>query len=141
MFLLDRAAGSCLFVKSQDRQELLFPGVIYVAIQSFPLLLAWLPYACAVLGDESERMAAQKCLQVLLGTAADDGNIHVRLLAEPVQQSFNAGIRRRRPGVKFDFAQRAVVVQEESDPFTGRDSLSDLLARLSRCRSPPCEHR
>ena len=76
-------------------------------------------------------MAAQKCFQVLLGTAADDGNIHVRLLAEPVQQSFNAGIRRRRPGVKFDFAQRAVVVQEESDPFTGRESLFDLLARLS----------
>ena len=84
-----------------------------------------------MLGNESERIGAQKCFHVLLRTAADDCNIHVRLLAEPVQQGFNAGIRRRRPGVKFDFAQRAVVVQEESDPFTGRDSPSDLLARLS----------
>ena len=59
----------------------------------------------------------------------------VRVLDEELksqQQSFNAGIRRRRPGVKFDFAQRAVVVQEESDPFTGRESLFDLLARHSK---------
>src|SRR6202047_5678600 len=110
MFLLDRATRSCLFVKSQDRQKLFFPGVINVAVQSFPLLLSWSPQAGAVLGDEPERMAAQKCFHVLLRTAADDGNIHVLLLAEPLQQSFNAGIRRRRPGVKFDFAQRAVVV-------------------------------
>src|SRR5580700_4491911 len=131
MFLLDRTARSCLFVKSQDRQKLLFPGVINVAVQSFPLLLAWSPQTGAVLGDEPERMAAQKCFHVLLRTAADDGNIQVRLPAEAVQQSFNAGIRPRCSGVTFDFAQRAVVVQEKSDPFTGRDGLPDLLARLS----------
>jgi hypothetical protein len=52
-------------------------------------------------------------------------------LAEPVQQSLNVGIRCRCPGIKFNFAQRAVIIQEERNLFSGRESPFELLPRLS----------
>ena len=131
MILFDRAPRSGLFIKSEDRQKLLFPGVIDVTIQSFPLLLAWRPQASAMFGDQPQRIVSQKFFQVFLGAAANDGDIQIPLLAEPVQQSLDVGIRCRRPGIKFDFAQRPVIVQKESNPFSGRESRLDLLARHS----------
>src|SRR6185437_4777068 len=82
LLFLDETSGRRVFVKPEDFQRLLFPGIADAGIESLPFAASCPPQGCAMLGDERERIFAQPPLEVVARPPADERDPYVFVEAE-----------------------------------------------------------